>query len=49
MPIDESQYPTRKLMRCKSCKATYTASLSGVNECPECASQKSDEFVPGKD
>jgi Zn finger protein HypA/HybF involved in hydrogenase expression len=49
MPIDESLYPTRKFMRCKSCKTTYAASLSGANECPECSSQHSAEFEPGKD
>ena len=46
MPIDESNYKTMKLFRCKKCGNVYAASLSGSTECPDCASSDVSHFSP---
>jgi predicted Zn-ribbon and HTH transcriptional regulator len=46
MPIDESNYKTMKLYRCKKCGNVYAASLSGSTECPDCASNDVSHFSP---
>jgi hypothetical protein len=46
MAIDESNYKTMKLLRCKKCGNVYAAGLSGSTECPECASDDASQFRP---
>jgi predicted Zn-ribbon and HTH transcriptional regulator len=46
MSIDENNYKTMKLYRCKKCGNVYAASLSGSTECPDCASNDVSNFSP---
>lgn len=50
MPIDESNYKTMKLYRCRKCGNVYAASMTGGKECPDCASGDVSHYSPdGKD
>jgi rubredoxin len=46
MPIDESNYKTMKLFRCRKCGNVYAASPAGSTECPDCASGDVSHFSP---
>jgi predicted Zn-ribbon and HTH transcriptional regulator len=46
MAIDENNYKTMKLLRCKTCGNVYAASLTGSTECPDCASNNVTQFRP---
>jgi hypothetical protein len=46
MAIDENNYKTMKLLRCKKCGNVYAASLTGSTECPECSSDDASQFRP---
>lgn len=46
MPIDENNYKTMKLFRCKKCGNVYAASLTGSTECPDCASNDISNYSP---
>jgi predicted nucleic acid-binding Zn-ribbon protein len=46
MPIDENNYRTMKLFRCKKCGNVYAGSLTGSTECPDCSSNDVSHFSP---
>jgi ABC-type ATPase with predicted acetyltransferase domain len=46
MPIDESNYKTMKLFRCKKCGNVYAANFTRGMECPDCASSDVSHFSP---
>lgn len=43
---DEEKFPTMRFLKCRECGHVYTASLTGVNNCPKClaaAAREDDE------
>jgi predicted Zn-ribbon and HTH transcriptional regulator len=49
MTIDESNYKTMKLFKCRRCGNVYAASLAGSTECPDCSSDDVSHFCPDGD
>lgn len=47
--LDENNYPTMKFMRCKKCGNVFAASMTGYNECPECASEETGLLAESQD
>ncbi|NLP03902.1 MAG: hypothetical protein GX089_15515 [Fibrobacter sp.] len=44
--INESKYPTMRLMLCRKCGNVFAAGFSGDKECPDCSSQSTTEYNP---
>lgn len=45
---DEDKFPTMRFITCRSCGQAYTASLSGVNSCPQCGTVAERRAAAGK-
>jgi predicted nucleic acid-binding Zn-ribbon protein len=47
--VEEEKYPTQRFLRCRKCGRIFVASLSGSNDCPDCASTSLETYTPGSD
>jgi uncharacterized OB-fold protein len=47
--FDENNYPTLRYMKCKQCGNVFVMSFAQSSECPECASENAEVYLPGTD